>query len=138
MGYSQRAALEERERVRQEARDARDAERERERWTLDKLFDAHKHMSTMSATALVLVFAAYRIDLVDVDVLLGMVSFGFTLIVSLHALRTTLLAEQAGKRTREDVIDISFGEFVISVALFVVGVLFVVVWPSVEAQIRGG
>lgn len=129
-------------RVAREERDARRRERaeskEEDRRALDKLFEAHKHLSTLCATALVLVFAAGSVEVANVDVLLGMVAFGIPLIEALTGMTLSLYAARADGENRALMEKVATLEFSTGVFLFTSGVLFVVVVPSFVAQIQGG
>lgn len=129
--YTTRLAREEREREHALAIKRRAAEREQDRWMRDKLFEASKHMTTLSASVLVLIFAAQRLGIADVDALLGMFLFGMALLEALTGMGAALYPA----RVSVDVARIQLG---ISTAHFIGGVYFVVVWPSIEGQMRGG
>jgi hypothetical protein len=74
------------------------AAREDKRLELERIFEASKHMTTLSASALVLIFAAQRLGVADVDVLAGMVVFGFSLLEALLGMGATLSKAQMGVR----------------------------------------
>jgi hypothetical protein len=133
-----RVARQERERKEIAERESRAEEREDERRELDKIFEAGKHLSTLSATALVLIFAAQRLESVDVDVLLGMTVFGISLIEALFCVNIGTIVARVGPKGRDQVVEIARLQLGGASLFFTIGVLFVVVVPSLLAQVNGG
>ncbi len=96
-------------------------------------------MTTLSLSALVLTAALSRLDVVNVNVALGLFAFGVPLIMSLNGMRTASLPLPPAKQqamTRPATL--ALGSFIVSSALFVIGVLIVVILASVEGTLSGG
>ncbi len=129
----------ERERQIMEHGRRRSEAREDARHEQSMAFEANKHMTTLSLSALVLTAALSRLDVVNVNVALGLFAFGVPLIMSLNGMRTASLplppAKQQGM-TRPATL--ALGSFIVSSALFVIGVLIVVILASVEGTLSGG
>ncbi len=126
--YLRRTVEENRKREKRE----REERRALEERTLDKLFEGNKHLSTLSATGLVLVLAAARLDVVFVDVLFGMWAFGLPLIISLFGMRVTLVGKGVGEEPRFNVTRLSLWSFRISSITFTLGIIFVVARAIIE------
>jgi hypothetical protein len=74
--YSIRIASEERQRALADERERRAEEREDARREQDRVFEANKHMTTLSAAALALVFGATRVGAEGLPLVPGVASFG--------------------------------------------------------------
>jgi hypothetical protein len=103
-------------------------------------FEANKHMTTLSLSALVLTTALSQLAVVDVPLMpFGLVIFGVPLISSLGGMMTASLplppAKQQGM-TRPATL--ALGLFIVSSVLFVIGVLAVAMLASVEGPPSGG
>jgi hypothetical protein len=122
-GDRDRALADERER-RAEARN--DTRHEQAR-----LFEAHKHMTTLSAAALAVVFGATRVGTQDLPLLPGVLFFGLSLVSSLYGMNDTLIHDMASPRHRRFVGDWVWIGWTISF-LFLTGVIVVVIWPVVR------
>lgn len=127
--YLTRAAAEDHARQEREKRERRAERRENERRQRDRIFEISKHMTTLSATALALIFGAQRLEVSNVDVVAGTVLFSLSLVQALTGMGAALLPEEetgiAALGTTIALIQIG-----ISGTLFMAGVVFVVIWPS--------
>ena len=102
---------------------------ERER---DRAFEANQHMSTLSASALGLLFVAAQFHEGGIEsVGWGVAVFGLSLVVSLLGMRDALVSEWVSGDNRRVAFFSSEGYFLISLSLFVSGVLLIVVYPAV-------
>jgi hypothetical protein len=86
-------------------------------------------MTTLSASALALLFGAARLGVENLDVPLGGSVFGLSLVEALLAMSIALLVE--GRPGAE----LSRVQLGFSTTLFLIGLLFVVVLPSFAAQL---
>ena len=74
--------------------DDREERREDDRRERDRLFEANKRMTTLSATALALVFGASRFGAEGVPVVAGVAIFGFSLLCALMGFHDATLQER--------------------------------------------
>jgi hypothetical protein len=130
--YAMRTAREDRARALSDERERRMEERQDARREQDRLFEAHKHMTTLSAAALALVFGATRVGAQDLPLLPGSICFGLSLLMALIGMNDALIYDMAPKKDRRFVGGWVRIGWAISFALFLAGVLFVVILPVLE------
>lgn len=104
--------------------------REDERRQRDRLFEANKHMSTLSASALALLFAASRfLDAEGLPVLPGVLIFGGSLLLSLVGLHDAALVERMPRWFQLRQADSSELYFLFSYMAFFSGVVLILIVP---------
>lgn len=136
--YLTRVAREERERKLAEDRQRRadmlaDARRRR-----DRVYEANKHMSTLCAVAVGLVFSLGRLGVAEVDLILGMFAFGVPLIESLSGLVVAaVVPEKLDKDQADLATTVAGGVFVVASSQFTLGALFLLILPSATGTLGG-
>jgi len=106
-------------------------EHEDDQRELDRTFEVGKHLSTLSATALVLVFAAQGLDVVAVNILWATVLFGTALLAALVCVNIGTVVRSVGAEgheRHERHVQFEWVQLGVATALFFFGVLFVFVW----------
>jgi hypothetical protein len=124
--YLTRVARAARERREEERRE----QRENRRRELDRLFEANKHMSTLSVSGLVLVFAAGQLGVLSLDVKLAMLAFSVPLVTALSGMRIAVIAERL-RSSKPEAATVAGVCYIASAALFTLGILFTVVLSAV-------
>jgi hypothetical protein len=123
---------EDRDRALADERERRAEARNDTRHEQARLFEAHKHMTTLSAAALAVVFGATRVGTQDLPLLPGVLFFGLSLVSSLYGMNDTLIHDMASPRHRRFVGDWVWIGWTISFLFFLAGVIVVVIWPVVR------
>jgi hypothetical protein len=110
-------------------RSAGPADREAAEREQDRVFDANKHMSTLSASALALIFAASELGSAGINLALAVLVFGLSLVTALIGMRNALVSGWVAGEDSHMATHSAAGYYLVSLTTFIGGVLLLVVYP---------